>query len=103
MSNIYQSISKKLAVLNIDYYHYEYVLRCYSLAKFNIDHSRCPDYADGIHTAEFDAEASQYQLISSNEKSHYSRYHRVIQYYTAEKDTRPGDNLVTVITRAGVY
>ena len=42
MSNIYHSISEKLAALNIE-------------------HSTKPDYADGIHTIEFVTEFSQYQ------------------------------------------
>ena len=62
MSNVYHSISKKLTELNIDIYHYEDIVRCYVLAKLNIKHSKNPDYADGIHTAEFAAEASQYIL-----------------------------------------
>ncbi len=66
MSNIYPSILEKLAALNIDIYHYEDIVRCYALAKLNIEHSRKPDYADGIHTAEFDAEISQYQLLRGN-------------------------------------
>ena len=71
MSNIYLSVSEKLAALNIDIYHYEDVVRCYSLAKLNIEHSRKPDYADGIHTAEFDAEVSRYQLLPSDENPYY--------------------------------
>ena len=71
MSNVYHSISEKLAALNIDIYHYEDIVRCYSLAKLNIKHSRKPDYADGIHTAEFDAEVSQYQLLSPAAKPYY--------------------------------
>ena len=63
MSNIYHSISKKLAVLNIDYYHYEDVLRCYSLAKLNIEHSKHSDYTDGINTEEFATEVSKYHLL----------------------------------------
>ena len=66
MSNIYSSISEKLAALNIDIYHYENVVRCYALAKLNIEHSQKPDYTDGIHTAEFAAEASRYQLLPSD-------------------------------------
>ena len=56
MSNIRQSILEKLTALNIDIYHYEEIVRCYALAKLNIEHSRKPDYTDGIHSAEFDAE-----------------------------------------------
>ena len=63
MSNIYPSILEKLAALNIDIYHYEDIVRCYALAKLNIEHSQNSDYADGIHTAEFAAEASRYQLL----------------------------------------
>ena len=63
MSNICHSILEKLTALNIDIYHYEDIVRCYVLAKLNIEHSRRPDYADGIHTAEFSAEVSRYQLL----------------------------------------
>lgn len=68
MSNSYRSISERLATLNIDIYHYEDIVRCYSLAKLNIKHSEHSDYADGIHAAEFDAVASQFQLLSPNVK-----------------------------------
>ena len=71
MRNIYHTISEKLAALNIDIFHYEDIVRCYSLAKLNIDHSRKPDYADGIHTAEFTAEASRYQLLSPDVNPYY--------------------------------
>ena len=71
MSNIYLSVSEKLAALNIDIYHYEDVVRCYSLAKLNIEHSGKPDYTDGIHRAEFDAEASRYQLLPPDGKPYY--------------------------------
>jgi len=71
MSNIYPSILEKLVALNIDIYHYEDVVRCYALAKLNIEHSQKPDYTDGIHTAEFAAEASRYQLLSSDENPYY--------------------------------
>jgi len=71
MSNIYHSISEKLAALNIDIYHYEDIVRCYALAKLNIEHSGKPDYTDGIHTAEFDAEVSRYQLLPSDENPYY--------------------------------
>ena len=71
MSNIYPSILEKLAALNIDIYHYEDVVRCYALAKLNIEHSRKPDYTDGIHTAECSAEASRYQLLPSDENPYY--------------------------------
>jgi hypothetical protein len=71
MSNIYPSILEKLAALNIDIYHYEDIVRCYALAKLNIEHSRKPDYADGIHTAEFAAEASRYQLLSPDAEPYY--------------------------------
>ncbi len=71
MSNIRQSILEKLTALNIDIYHYEEIVRCYALAKLNIEHSRKPDYTDGIHTAEFAAEASQYQLLSPDAEPYY--------------------------------
>ena len=71
MSNIYHSISEKLAALNIDIYHYEDIVRCYVLAKLNIEHSRKPDYTDGIHTAEFAAEVSRYQLLPPNANPYY--------------------------------
>ena len=71
MSNIYPSISEKLAALNIDIYHYEDVVRCYILAKLNIEHSSKPDYTDGIHTAEFAAKASRYQLLPPDGKPYY--------------------------------
>ena len=71
MSNIYPSILEKLAVLNIDIFHYKDIVRCYALAKLNIEHSGKPDYTDGIHTAEFAAEASRYQLLSSDENPYY--------------------------------
>ncbi len=71
MSNIYHSISEKLAALNIDIYHYEDIVRCYGFAKLNIERSKKPDYADGIHTAEFAAEASQYQLLSPDAEPYY--------------------------------
>ena len=67
MSNIHQSILEKLTALNIDIYHYEDIVRCYDLAKLNIEHSQKPDYTDGIHTAEFTAEATRYQLLPSDE------------------------------------
>ena len=71
MSNIYPSILEKLAALNIDIYHYEEIVRCYALAKLNIEHSRTPDYTDGIHSAEFDTEVSRYQLLPPDEKPYY--------------------------------
>ena len=71
MSNIYPSILEKLVALNIDIYHYEDVVRCYSLAKLNIEHSRRPDYTDGIHTAKFDEEVSRYQLLPPDVKPYY--------------------------------
>ena len=58
MSNIRQSILEKLTELNIDIYHYEEIVRCYNLSKLNIERSRTPDYTDGIHSAEFDAEVA---------------------------------------------
>ena len=45
MSNICHSILEKLTALNIDIYHYEDIVRCYALAKLNIEHSRKSDYA----------------------------------------------------------
>ena len=71
MSNIHPSISEKLAALNIDIYHYEDIVRCYALTKLNIEHSRKPDYTDGIHSAEFAAEASRYQLMPPDGKPYY--------------------------------
>ena len=71
MSNIHQSISEKLTELNIDIYHCEEIVRCYALAKLNIEHSGKPDYADGIHTAEFAAKASRYQLLPPDGKPYY--------------------------------
>ena len=68
MSNIYNSMSETLAALNIDIYHYEDIVRCYALAKLNIEHSRKPDYSDGIHSAEFDTEVARYQLLPPDEK-----------------------------------
>ena len=58
MSNICHSILEKLTALNIDIYHYEDLVRCYALAKLNIEHSGNPDYTDGIHSAEFDGEVA---------------------------------------------
>ena len=71
MSNIYPYILEKLVALNIDIYHYEDIVRCYALAKLNIEHSRRPDYADGIHTAEFSADVSRYQLLSPDAEPYY--------------------------------
>ncbi len=71
MSNIYPSILKKIAALNIDIFHYEEIVRCYALAKLNIEHSKRSDYIDGIHTADFVAEASRYQLLSSDATPYY--------------------------------
>ena len=71
MNNIYPSILEKFTALNIDIYHYEDIVRCYALAKLNIDHSRKPDYADGIHTADFAAEVSRYQLLAPDENPYY--------------------------------
>ena len=71
MSNIYPSILEKLAALNIDIYHYEDIVRCYALAKLNIEHSGNPDYTDGIHTAEFTAEISRYQLLLPDAEPYY--------------------------------
>lgn len=45
MSNIYPSISEKLAALNIGICHHENLVRCYVLAKLNIGHSGKPDYS----------------------------------------------------------
>ena len=63
MSNICHSILEKLTALNIDIYHYEDIVRCYALAKLNIEHSGNHDYTDGIHSAEFDTEVARYQLL----------------------------------------
>ena len=71
MSNIYPSILEKLAALNIDIYHYEDIVRCYVLAKLNIEHSRKSDYADAIHRAEFDVEVSRYQLLPPDVQPYY--------------------------------
>jgi len=71
MSNIHQSILEKLIALNIDIYHYEEIVRCYVLAKLNIEYSRMPDYTDGIHSAEFDTEVARYQLLPPNGKPYY--------------------------------
>ncbi len=71
MSNICHSILEKLTALNIDIYHYEDIVRCYALAKLNIEHSRKPDYTDGIHSAEFGAEVSRYQLLPPDGKPYY--------------------------------
>ena len=71
MSNICHFIPEKLTALNIDIYHYEEIVRCYILAKLNIEHSRRPDYTDGIHTAEFDEEVSRYQLLPPDVKPYY--------------------------------
>ena len=74
MSNICHSILEKLTALNIDIYHYEDIVRCYALAKLNIEHSKQPDYADGIHTAEFAVEISRYQLLSPDENPYYDSH-----------------------------
>ena len=71
MSNIYPSILEKLAALNIDIYHYEDIVRCYALAKLNIEHSKQPDYTDGIHTADFAAEVTRHQLLAADGKQYY--------------------------------
>ena len=71
MSNIYHSILEKLTALNIDIYHYEEIVRCYALAKLNIEHSQKSDYTDGIHRAEFDVEVSRYQLLPPDGKPYY--------------------------------
>ncbi|MBQ6890491.1 MAG: hypothetical protein IJN53_05705, partial [Oscillospiraceae bacterium] len=71
MSNICHSILEKLTALNIDIYHYEDIVRCYALAKLNIEHSGNPDYTDGIHTAEFTAEISRYQLLLPDAEPYY--------------------------------
>lgn len=71
MSNIHQSILEKLTALNIDIYHYEEIVRCYALAKLNIEHSRKPDYTDGIHLAEFDTDVTRYQLLPSYGEPYY--------------------------------
>ena len=59
MSNIHQSIIEMLTALNIYIYHYEEIVRCYALAKFNIEHSGKLDYTDGVHSAEFDADTGE--------------------------------------------
>ena len=74
MSSIYHSISEKLSARNIDIYHYEDIVRCYVLAKLNIEHSGNPDYADGIHSAEFAAEISRYQLLSADMNPYYNNH-----------------------------
>ncbi len=71
MSNIHQSIIENLTALNIDIYHYEEIVRCYALAKLNIEHSGKPDYTDGIHSAEFDTEVSRYQLLHPDVQPYY--------------------------------
>ena len=71
MSNICHSILEKLTALNIDIYHYEDIVRCYALAKLNIEHSGNPDYTDGIHSAEFDTEVSRYQLLHPDVQPYY--------------------------------
>jgi len=78
MSNIYPSILEKFTALNIDIYHYQDVVRCYALAKLNIEHSKKPDYADGIHTTEFAAEVARYQLLPPNGKP----YHDSAAFFT---------------------
>ena len=79
MSNIYPSILEKLAALNIDIYHYDDIVRCYVLAKLNIEHSRIkPDCTDGIHSAEFDAEVTRYQLQPPDEQP----YHEISAFFT---------------------
>ena len=71
MSNICHSILEKLTALNIDIYHYEDIVRCYVLAKLNIEHSQNSDYTDGIHRAEFDVEVSRYQLLPPDVQPYY--------------------------------
>ena len=71
MSNICHSILEKLTALNIDIYHYEDIVRCYALAKLNIEHSKQPDYTDGIHTADFAAEVTRHQLLAADGKQYY--------------------------------
>ena len=71
MSNICHSILEKLTALNIDIYHYEDIVRCYALAKLNIEHSGKPDYTDGIHSAEFDTGVSRYQLLHPDVQPYY--------------------------------
>jgi len=78
MSNIHQSILEKLTALNIDIYHYEEIVRCYALAKLNIEHSGKLDYTDGVHSAEFDAEVTRYQLLPPNGKP----YHDSAAFFT---------------------
>ena len=71
MSNIYPSILENFTALNIDIFHHEDIVRCYALAKLNIEHSGNPDYTDGIHSAEFDAEIARYQLLPPDGKPYY--------------------------------
>lgn len=62
MGNTHQFISEKLAVLGIDIYHYEDVVRCYILTRLNIQHSSHPEYDDGIYRSEFQKAVSLYRL-----------------------------------------
>ena len=71
MSNIYPTILEKFTALNIDIFRHEDIVRCYALAKLNIEHSKQPDYTDGIHTKEFAAEVARYQLLPSNGEPYY--------------------------------
>ncbi|MBQ8757084.1 MAG: hypothetical protein IJZ48_02430, partial [Oscillospiraceae bacterium] len=71
MSNIYPSILENFTALNIDIFHHEDIVRCYALAKLNIEHSKQPDYTDGIHTADFAAEVTQHQLLAADGKQYY--------------------------------
>ena len=71
MSNIYPSILENFTALNIDIFHHEDIVRCYALAKLNIEHSKQPDYTDGIHTADFAAEVTRHQLLAADGKQYY--------------------------------
>jgi integrase len=71
MGNTYHFISEKLAALGIDIYHYEDVVRCYILARLNIQHSSHPEYDDGIYSEEFQKAVSLYQLDISDRESDY--------------------------------
>ena len=71
MSNIYPSILENFTALDIDIFHHEDIVRCYALAKLNIEHSKQPDYTDGIHTADFAAEVTRHQLLPADGKQYY--------------------------------
>lgn len=71
MGNTYHFISEKLAALGIDIYHYDDVVRCYILARLNIQHSSHPEYDDGIYSEEFQDAISRYQLEASDSEPYY--------------------------------